>query len=389
MSNSSRRSSISTTNSATSSSADTLSSHGSHNHARTHDSRHRPFTQKRKSFLFQTYILPPLSRLHRKVRRRTRASTSTTSTTSDSSSTSPTTTNFTSLARARPTYLTNHLGTISCLRCHAHLALTTQIISKGFTGRHGRAYLVASHPPPFLNPTFSTFEEETHNTTTSPTPHNKVPNSHAFSNDPQPIQSSPTYHPTPLFGIPGADPLPNTVTHHPVTRQLVTGVHAVSDVTCAVCGSLLGWKYVSANDAAQQYKVGKYILETRRTVVESEWECAGTVQDGWEEGAEALGIGRDDLLASRFGSEDDDHDSGAAESSPGSHTVKTTPDWNFGAETAVKRRVQGGDPSSVCEEIMFDSQDEDDCEELFAGVWNPVRARRRRFRSGVGARQGG
>lgn len=43
----------------------------------------------------------------------------------------------------RPSYLSGHTSHISCAKCHADFALTSQIISKGFTGRHGRAYLVA------------------------------------------------------------------------------------------------------------------------------------------------------------------------------------------------------------------------------------------------------
>ena len=131
---------------------------------------------------------------------------------------------------------------------------------------------------------------------------------------------------------------------------------------------------MGANEAAQQYKVGKYILETRRTVVESEWECGG--------GAE---LGDRDTLAGDFDPGDRDYDQDAAPGfPPAGHAASTTPDWGFGAETALRKDGPGAAMSSVCEEIMFDSQDEDDCEELFAGVWNPVRARRRRFRRGLG-----
>lgn len=82
---------------------------------------------------------------------------------------------------------------------------------------------------------------------------------------------------------------------------------------------MLGWKYVAAEEAAQQYKVGKFILETKRV-------CRGV---DWESGA------HDDLAGL-----------GGA----------------------------GGD------EIEFDSQDEDECEDLFAGVWTPSLARKRRER---------
>lgn len=133
--------------------------------------------------IFQTYILPPLRR------------------------------------ESTPTFLSGHTSTISCSRCHADLASTSQIISKGFTGRHGRAYLV----------------------------------SHA----------------------PGAQDLPNTRAHKATPRNLVTGQHIVADISCTVCGSGLGWKYVSAEDEAQRYKVGNFILESRRTTVSKGWEGEG------------------------------------------------------------------------------------------------------------------
>ena len=66
--------------------------------------------------------------------------------------------------------------------------------------------------------------------------------------------------------------LPNTYVHKPVPRQLVTGAHTVSDVSCAFCGSILGWKYVDAEEELQKYKVGKFILETRRVSVAACWE---------------------------------------------------------------------------------------------------------------------
>ncbi|KAF2267438.1 yippee-like protein, partial [Lojkania enalia] len=88
-----------------------------------------------------------------------------------------------------------------CHKCLTDLIPTTSIISKGFTGRHGRAYL-----------------------------------------------------------------LPNTYAHKPVPRQLVTGAHTVSDISCRNCGSVLGWKYVDAEEESQRYKVGKFILETKRVV---------------------------------------------------------------------------------------------------------------------------
>lgn len=157
--------------------------------------------------------------------------------------------------------------------------MTSQIISKGFTGRHGRAYLVSA----------------------------------TRSADAISITSNS------LSNI----SLPNTVTQRAVPRQLVTGAHTVSDISCVFCGSVLGWKYVGAEDESQRYKVGKFILETKRIRTSSCWENYS--------GSAAL-----------------DPEAGVA-AAPG--------------------------------DMEFDSQDEDECEDLFSGMWSPgLAARRRRCR---------
>ncbi|KAI4748085.1 yippee-domain-containing protein [Aureobasidium sp. EXF-12298] len=117
--------------------------------------------------------------------------------------------------------------------------------------------------------------------------------------------------------------LPNTFTHKPVPRQLVTGAHTVSDVSCAQCGSVLGWKYVAAEEESQQYKVGKFILETRRTCRSSGWE------------------GQADAVVEAGG-------------------------------------VAAKSQSEALDDVEFDSQDEDECEDLFMGIWTPQTAARRR-----------
>ncbi|OCK83018.1 yippee-domain-containing protein, partial [Lepidopterella palustris CBS 459.81] len=208
--------------------------------------------------IFPIYLLPSIPF-------RRRSSTSTTSTTLSTSPSSATASPSSSPPTASPTnYLTQSTSHLRCARCLTDLCLTSQIISKGFTGRHGRAYLVS--PPASPNPST----------------------------------------------------LPNTHTHKPVPRQLVTGAHTVSDISCALCGSVLGWKYVAADDESQRYKVGKFILETKRV-------CRGVDWEGEDEG-----MGR------------------------------------------------GGKGAGVDADVEFDSQDEDECEDLFAGMWTPQLARRRR-----------
>ncbi|GAB7360868.1 hypothetical protein MBLNU230_g0854t1 [Neophaeotheca triangularis] len=227
--------------------------------------------------LFPTYLIPSLPF------RRRQSSTSSNSTSTSTTSTSP---------PNDDSYLTAHASRLRCIRCATDLCLTSQIISKGFTGRHGRAYLVSAQPP--------------HHSNTNPQLDPLNRNSIRRINDALPN-------------------LPNTYVHKPVPRQLVTGNHTVGDVSCAQCGSVLGWKYVAAEEEGQRYKIGKFILETRRVVKASAWEEDGL--EGDEEGkawnGAPLGQGREEL-------------------------------------------------------VEWDSQDEDECEDLFLGVWTPQLAARRR-----------
>lgn len=184
-------------------------------------------------------------------------------------------------------FLNGHSSHLRCSKCSTDLCLTSQIISKGFTGRHGRAYLVQGQPS-----------------------HTRV---HAAG-------------------------LPNTYQNKAVPRNLVTGQHTVSDVSCAICGTVLGWKYVEAAEESQKYKVGKFILETKRIRVGVSWE----------------------------NDEDGDGDGDGGQLPPN----ELSP-------------VETGE-----DEVEFDSQDEDECEDLFAGVWSSQlatkRRRGRRFGKGGG-----
>ncbi|CAG8213636.1 unnamed protein product [Penicillium nalgiovense] len=177
-------------------------------------------------------------------------------------------------------YLDGHVSYLRCAGCASHLCWTSQIISKGFTGRHGRAYLVSAEP---------------------------VATAVSVS-----ASSSPTVS------------LPNTILQRPVPRQLVTGAHTVSDISCAFCDSVLGWKYVAAEEESQRYKVGKFILETKKIAASSCWESPPGV---------------DQIMQA------------------GQHEIESGP-----ANTE------------------FDSQDEDECEDMFAGIWSPGLASRRRNR---------
>ncbi|KAM0714341.1 hypothetical protein Q7P37_010128 [Cladosporium fusiforme] len=236
---------------------------------------------------FPTYLVPALPF------RRRQSSTSTIETArSNSVSTSSPPANLES-------FLTGAASHLRCARCLSDLALSSQIISKGFTGRHGRAYLVA--------PSASSISPNPITLRTAKQKNDALPN------------------------------LPNTFTHKPVPRQLVTGAHTVSDISCAQCGSVLGWKYVAAEDEGQRYKVGKFILETKKVCRSSTWEN----EDGDEEVQAGGGI------------------SGA------------------GRRKSSLALPPESIPN-VKEETEFDSQDEDECEDLFMGVWTPQLAERRR-----------
>ena len=103
---------------------------------------------------------------------------------------------------------------------------------------------------------------------------------------------------------------------------------------------MLGWKYVAAEEESQRYKVGKFILETKKTCSSSRWENEDLEHADWNETLEAPSMG--------------------------------TPTQARSRERAIE----------------FDSQDEDECEDLFAGVWSPALATKRRQGKRFGPGQG-
>lgn len=89
----------------------------------------------------------------------------------------------------------------------------------------------------------------------------------------------------------------------------------------------LGWKYVEAREESQKYKVGKFILETKKIRLGVNWE-------------------NDDETGDMLGRIEES-----------------------------KKGISGG-----TDDVEFNSQDEDECEDLFAGVWSPRLAKKRRDR---------
>ncbi|KAK7473105.1 hypothetical protein VKT23_001206 [Stygiomarasmius scandens] len=99
--------------------------------------------------------------------------------------------------------------TLSCSKCAAVIALQDELISKAFSGRDGRGYLM-------------------HSAT-------------------------------------------NVKLGNKEDRPLLTGVHTVADVICLGCNERLGWFYHKASEYSQKYKEGKYLLEKERLIKENAW----------------------------------------------------------------------------------------------------------------------
>ena len=74
-------------------------------------------------------------------------------------------------------------------------------------------------------------------------------------------------------------------------------------MSCAFCGSVIGWKYDSAEEEAQRYKVGKYILETKKTFESSCWE-GEAFPEGTQEHREEASM--PDVEKVEFDSQDED-----------------------------------------------------------------------------------
>ncbi|KAH9858460.1 yippee-domain-containing protein [Lenzites betulinus] len=100
--------------------------------------------------------------------------------------------------------------TFSCAQCSAVIALQDELISKAFSGRDGRGFLMNSA----VNLKMGRRED----------------------------------------------------------RALLTGVHTVADVFCMGCNDRMGWYYHKASDHSQKYKEGKYLLEREKLIKENNWK---------------------------------------------------------------------------------------------------------------------
>lgn len=218
----------------------------------------------------------------------------------------------------------SHPDTLRCSTCSSDIAFGAQIISKGFTGRHGRAYLVSSRA--------------------ATASHLAV--------------TSPHLHDQPHIAGRGGEDLANIRIGRSENRQLVTGAHVVADINCVVCGTRLGWKYVDALEPEQRYKIGKFILEKQRTVACRSWEDIGDEADAapaenrssWPDGCgPTYGRSSTGRRSSSLGDDIEELEKAG---------------WN-----------EDDDDDGV---VVFDSEDEEECEDIFNGLWDPAVVAQRR-----------
>lgn len=247
---------------------------------------------------------------------------------------------------------------LRCTTCGTDVAFGLQVVSKGFTGRHGRALLV-SPPLPSSTPSCPG----------PPLSYSAAPGGNRTSQSQQQQPNPSSYS---SLARDGAN-LVNVSVGAPEKRSLVTGMHVVADITCATCGVKIGWKYVDAREQAQKYKVGKFILETERVALHRTWE---DVEQG----------GAANRVASHFYSSSAPAESfsggGRRASGLGNRRKVSCSSDEAGLAAAGddldEEMEEDGSPAQSDGEVMFDSEDEDECEDIFAGTWDAATVARRR-----------
>lgn len=247
---------------------------------------------------------------------------------------------------------------LRCNTCGTDVAYGLQIVSKGFTGRYGRALLVAA---PLA-------------TSTPSCPGSPLSNGSAHG-----AGSHASVSPGHYALAQESANLVNIVVGRPEPRNLVTGAHVVADINCATCGVKIGWKYVDAREQAQKYKVGKFILETERVVLLRTWEDVpaddnnGLSRHFYSSSAPVGPFGVGGRRSSVFS---------------GGRKLSCSPDKPDYVEDDENDEddEEGSSSGETEEEIAFDSDDEDECEDIFAGVWDAATvARRRNSRASAGS----
>ncbi|CAK7226898.1 hypothetical protein SBRCBS47491_006384 [Sporothrix bragantina] len=259
---------------------------------------------------------------------------------------------FRHLQRVLPT-------TLRCRRCSADLAFASQIVSKGFTGRHGRAYLVsapASHADHLFAPEVKPMQDDDDTVLWDNEEEGAIWEDSGVSEMAEEERgadddtASDVSLARGLVRVGGIQDLPNIRIGRAEYRRLVTGAHVVADISCAVCCSKVGWKYIDASDPAQRYKVGKFILELAMLSTFHSWEEVDD-DEGDMEG-----------LANNVG------------------TVCTLNAQYRKGRLQAEGELYDSDDDEDCDpnRIEFDSEDEDECEEIFNGTWDAAVVARRR-----------
>lgn len=175
----------------------------------------------------------------------------------------------------------------------------------------------------------------------------------------------------------------NIETHTPARRQLVTGLHVVADIACRVCGKVLGWKYVDASEPSQRYKIGKFILETKRVVRHEAYEDQMDEMSQGENGSDFSGsvfgpFRRAPPSALSMSPREQAFKRAASAKDKGREEAMSFGE-RFREEPVLPLKEKGYDSNG---EIEFDSEDEEECEEIFAGTWDQEVVRRRREKRG-------
>jgi hypothetical protein len=51
--------------------------------------------------------------------------------------------------------------------------------------------------------------------------------------------------------------------------MLLTGIHTIAEISCILCHSKLGWKYIYAVEPPQKFKENKFIVEKLKIIKET------------------------------------------------------------------------------------------------------------------------
>ncbi|TEB37201.1 yippee-like protein [Coprinellus micaceus] len=130
-----------------------------------------------------------------------------------------------------PVQLYDGHPTYSCAKCSAVIALQDELISKAFSGRDGRGFLMQSA----VNVKLGKREDRS------------------------------------LMFVSFITAYVDLLAYSDSSQLCRTGVHTVADAFCVGCDERIGWYYHKAADPSQKYKESKYLLEREKIVKENNW----------------------------------------------------------------------------------------------------------------------